>query len=115
MVRDTGFEIERITYYTPVIGAFIENVLVRIAERALTHRAARTLGRDARATGTAADPEAAVRAVRSSAKATVRRGGATYRAVRALSALMRLDVWLFGRVQSGPFFALLRKSAASQS
>ena len=115
VVRETGFEIERITYYTPVIGAFIENVVVRIAERALTRRAARALEQEARAAGTAADPEAAVRAVRSSAKATVRSGGATYRALRALSALMRLDVWLFGRVQSGPFFALLRKSAASQS
>jgi hypothetical protein len=27
-----------------------------------------------------------------------------------LTAMMMLDVWLFGRLQSGPFFALLRKA-----
>ena len=112
VAAETGFTIERITYYTPVVGAFIENVLVRIAERAMTRRTARAIDATARAKGAAADPDAAVRAVRASAKARVREGGATYRTLRALSFLMRLDLWLFGRVQSGPFFALLRKSSA---
>ena len=30
-------------------------------------------------------------------------------ALRALTALMTLDVWLFGRVRSGPFFVLLER------
>lgn len=110
LVAETGFELERVTYYTPVIGAFIENVLVRMAERALTRRAARAIQELARATGAVADPEAAVRAVRASAKDRVRRGGFTFQVLRGLSALMGLDLWLFGRVPSGPFFALLRKS-----
>jgi hypothetical protein len=33
----------------------------------------------------------------------------TYRLLLVLSGVMKLDIWLFGRVRSGPFFALLRK------
>jgi hypothetical protein len=90
-------------------------VLVRIAERGLTRRAARVLDQEARAAGTTPDPDAALRKVRASAKTLIRRGGATSLALRALSGLMRLDVWLFGRVRSGPFFALLRKSRAGRT
>jgi SAM-dependent methyltransferase len=102
-----GFRIERRTYYTPIVGAFIENVLVRVAERLLQRRAGRRLGAES------ADP-AAVRAARASAKARVRRGGLLYLALRAASSLMALDVLLFGRLQSGPFFALLRKTGPAE-
>jgi len=115
VAAQTGFAIERITYYTPVVGAFIENVLVRIAERAMTRRAARAIDARTRATGAPADPDAAVRTVRASAKARVRERGATFRTLRALSTLMRLDLWLFGRIRSGPFFALLRKFPAGRA
>jgi SAM-dependent methyltransferase len=99
---DAGFRIERITYYTPIVGAFVENVLARMAERWLTRRA----GRKAASAG---DEGAAMRAARASAKARVRRRGLTYRLLLVLSSLMMLDVYLFGRLKSGPFFALLRK------
>jgi len=103
LARECGFEIERITYYTPVIGAFVENILARMAEKALSRRAA----------GGAATPEqqaTAVREARAAAQARVRRGGFTYASLMALSTFMKLDVILFGRVRSGPFFALLRKT-----
>jgi SAM-dependent methyltransferase len=101
VVAGCGFRLERVTYYTPVLGAFIENVLVRIGERWFVRRARAESGGDA--------AEAARRA-RADAQARVRGRGATYAVLRALSALMRLDVVLFGRSPSGPFFALLRKA-----
>jgi SAM-dependent methyltransferase len=104
VVQECGFTIERITYYTPIIGAFVENVMVRMAERALTARAARSAG-----TTTAA----AVKDVRARAQAQVKRGGWTYGVLRALSAVMMTDVVLFGHLRSGPYFALLRKRAGS--
>ncbi|MFI5177432.1 MAG: methyltransferase domain-containing protein [Vicinamibacterales bacterium] len=103
LVAARGFRIDRLVYYTPIIGAFVENVLVRIAEQRLVKRAAR---RD----GPAATPDDAVREARASAKATIGRRGATYRGLVFLTWLMKLDVVLFGRVTSGPFFALLRKT-----
>ena len=102
VLDESGFRLERITYYTPIVGAFVENVVVRIAERMLVRGATRRQGESA-------DDGAAARAVRSSAQARVQRRGWTYRALLALSALMKLDVWLLGRFRSGPFFALLRK------
>ena len=107
IAREAGFEIERITYYTPVAGAFVENVFIRLGER--------WLGRRQRVASAAAAgaSEDALRAGRQAAKQKVREGGVTYRALVALSTFMKIDLLLFGRVKSGPFFALLRKTAVS--
>jgi hypothetical protein len=86
-----------------VIGALVENVLARMGERWLTKRAARGSGDHAEARSEA------VRKARTSAQARVRRGGLLYQLLRATSAVMTLDVWLFGRFRSGPYFALLTK------
>ena len=104
LVQECGFRIERITYYTPIVGAFVENILARMAEQLMTRRA-----RAASPESRAGDVEA-IRSARSAAQARVRRGGVTYGALLALSALMKLDVMCFGRLKSGPFFALLRKT-----
>jgi len=103
VLAECGFRLERITYYTPIAGAFVENVIIRIAERFLTRKASRAPGMD---------EGAASRAARSAAKTRLRRGGATYMALRGLTALMMLDVRLFGRFKSGPFFALVKKTGA---
>jgi SAM-dependent methyltransferase len=104
LVEASGFRIARVTYYTPILGAFVENVLARMAERLLARRAAR------RAAGSdAADPATAVRATRAAAQRRVGRRGPTYRALLGVSTLMMLDILLFGRIRSGPFFALLVK------
>jgi SAM-dependent methyltransferase len=150
VVGECGFRVERVTYYTPIIGAFVENVLARIAERVMTRRAERALDAE-RARANAGEPRpsggperperdegreqrgdqevlatdraggtpgaqrprfemSSGRIARTSATARVRRRGALYLALRALTGVMVLDVWLFGRLQSGPFFALLRRT-----
>jgi hypothetical protein len=50
-----------------------------------------------------------VREARSQAKQLIAQRGPTYAALRALSLAMKLDLLLFGRITSGPFFALLVK------
>jgi SAM-dependent methyltransferase len=107
VASECGFRIERITYYTPIVGAVMENILARMTERWLTRRAAR------RSHGAPADDSESLRAARTSAQARVGRGGWTYRGLLFASSLMKLDVVLFGRVRSGPFFALLRKTPAA--
>ncbi len=103
VLADRGFRLERVTYYTPIIGAFVENIMVRMGERWMVGRAME------RASGPS-DRSAAVRAARGAAKARLRRRGPMYLALLMLTAVMKLDVWLFGRFQSGPFFALARKT-----
>ena len=105
VVREAGFRIGRIRYYTPLVGGFVENILMRMAERALTRRAAARLGGSS-------DPDAhaqAIREARTDAKQRIAESPATYGALRTLSFAMKLDLLLFGRVRSGPFFALLVK------
>ena len=103
VVREAGFRIGKIRYYTPIVGGFVENILMRMAERAMAKRASRTIvGGD--------DREAlAIREARTAAKARIERSRVTYGALYALSFAMKLDLVLFGRVRSGPFFALLVK------
>jgi SAM-dependent methyltransferase len=110
-----GFRIARIRYYTPIVGGFVENILMRVAERALARRAAggaedaeKAEGAE-KAGGAEGRRALAVRKARAAAKSRIAKGGPTYLALRALSFAMKLDLLLFGRIRSGPFFALLVK------
>jgi SAM-dependent methyltransferase len=104
VARACGFRIGRITFYTPIVGGFVENILMRMAERVMAKKAARRLG------ASGGDPDArAIKAARASAKAQIARSRTTYALLQSLSFAMKLDVLLFGRITSGPFFALLVK------
>jgi SAM-dependent methyltransferase len=105
VARETGFRIARIRYYTPIVGGVVENILMRLAERAMARRAARRLA----AAGNPDAEIAAAREARTAAKARIANSPATYAALRGLSFAMKLDLLLFGRIRSGPFFALLEK------
>jgi len=108
VVAEAGFRIARIRFYTPIVGGFVENILMRVAERALARRAARRL-----AGAGADDADArAIREARTQAKQQIATSPTTYAALRALSVAMKLDLLLFGRITSGPFFALLIKEKA---
>ena len=115
VVDAAGFRIGRIRYYTPIVGGFVENIVMRMAERAMARRAGASsrfrlppVATEASAAQSEADA-VAVREARASAKARIAAGGPTYLALRGLSLLMKLDLLLFGRIRSGPFFALLVK------
>ena len=82
----------------------MENVVARLVERRLVGRARR-----AARTGHGTTEEAS-RTARLGAQAHVRRKGLVYGALLGATLLMKLDVWLFGRFKSGPFFALLEKA-----
>lgn len=109
VVAASGFSLTSIRYYTPLIGGFIENILLRVTERVMVRRRARVMA--GTANGDAVQATAA-REARASAKATLARGGLLLRAMQLLTALMHLDVTLFGHVRSGPFFALLERTSA---
>jgi SAM-dependent methyltransferase len=104
-VAASGFRIERIRYYTPLVGGFVENILVRAGEHWLARRAVR---QEADA-GRSIDGNDAAREARAAAKARVGRRGPVYAALRLVTWLMKIDLLLFGRVRSGPYFALLRR------
>jgi SAM-dependent methyltransferase len=103
-IAAAGFRIAKIRYYTPLVGAVVENVLMRMAERGL--------GRwSARKAQTSEAPATQARLARSAAKARLARYGPLYRVLRAVTTVMMVDVWAFGRVETGPFFVLLERTA----
>jgi SAM-dependent methyltransferase len=104
-VAAAGFRIERIRYYTPLVGGFVENILVRTGEHWLAKRAARKEA----AAGRALDGNDAAREARAAAKSRVSRRGPVYAGLRLVTWVMKIDLLLFGRVRSGPYFALLRR------
>ena len=118
VVGDAGFAIARIRYYTPLIGAVVENILMRIAERSLARRRSVPTRSAPPAEHSEAPPSAegrapeeeALRAARTSAKRRLAAKGPLYYALRGVTLLMTLDVWIFGRVRTGPFFVLLERA-----
>jgi SAM-dependent methyltransferase len=111
-VHAAGFRIARIRYYTPLIGAFVENILMRMAERALGRRT-RPKAADETTTDNAGARAEQARQARTTAKRALAERGALYYALRAVTMTMMLDVWIFGRVRTGPFFALLERTPAA--
>jgi SAM-dependent methyltransferase len=106
VAAETGFHVARIRYYTPIVGGFIENILVRIAERQMARRAA---GRLASKMDAASADRQAIKEARREAKERIAASRTTRAVFRALTAAMKLDLLLFGSIESGPFFALLER------
>jgi SAM-dependent methyltransferase len=107
VAADTGFRIRRIRYYTPLVGGFVENILARMAEKHLARRA--------QGSASAMSDEDALKAARAEGKARVSRSGATRAALWMFTMAMKLDLVLFGRIESGPFFALLERQGDTES
>ena len=95
-----GFRVEKLRYYTPLFGGLVETLLVPLVERVLTTTARW------RAHG---DNASVVRTTRLKVKRRLAAGGLTLGVLSWLTKLAMLDIVLFGRIQTGPFFALLRK------
>jgi len=112
VAADTGFHVKRIRYYTPLVGGFVENILMRMAERRMAKRArlrASTNPERFGEAGSAMTDEEALKIARAEGKQRIAESRPTRVFLRVLSAAMKLDLVLFGHVESGPFFALLER------
>ena len=110
VAEDTGFRIARIRYYTPIVGGFVENILMRLAEKRLADRAKGAASPESlRGEGEALTDAEALKMARAEGKRRVASSGSTRAALGALTMAMKLDLLLFGRIESGPFFALLER------
>jgi SAM-dependent methyltransferase len=118
VAADSGFRIKRIRYYTPLVGGFVENILLRLAEKRLAERAkGANSANGAGAEGAAAriSDEEALKIARAEGKQHVAQSGTLRAVLRVLSAAMKLDLLFFGHVESGPFFALLERTSNPES
>ncbi len=100
ILAETGFVIESIRYYNVVVKAVIEDLLLPLVEHNFWRR-----GKKSRGESAAGEP-----------RATTDRpnvGRWAHGPLALATALMKLDVTLFGRIRSGPFFLLLRGTGSS--
>ncbi|MBI4477932.1 MAG: class I SAM-dependent methyltransferase [Acidobacteria bacterium] len=126
-----GFEVARLRYYTPLVGGVVENILVRVGEQLvrrfssswLPASGGRTVadlppnrlrqGYGGQEGGSHEDSGGSHKDMRAAIKQRIARRGPTYVALRGLTLAMKVDLVLFGRIESGPFFALLRKKQSA--
>jgi SAM-dependent methyltransferase len=109
VAAETGFRIKRIRYYTPLVGGFVENILMRLAEKRLADRAKGAKGAGAQGAKGAISDEEALKMARAAGKERIATSATTRAVLGALTSAMKLDLLLFGHVESGPFFALLER------
>ena len=108
VVSEAGFRVARIRYYTPLVGGLVENIFMRVVERWMARRRSHVSSMNL-------PDEAALRAARLDAKATIGQTGWLYRGLQVVTRFMMLDMLLFGRLQSGPFFAVLAKQTQADN
>jgi hypothetical protein len=92
-----GLRVAERRYYNVVFKAVIEDLLLRLYEQR------RRRGAPAAAVGAGSSHDRTPAAPTPPGRALVALG-------RALTALLKLDVLLFGRIRTGPFFGLLEPS-----
>lgn len=103
-----GLRVEQVRFWNGVFQGLIDNVLVRLGERLLLRRKGSGTARPAAEAVSQAPLPTGL-----SARQAVSRRPLVSVALHVLTALMQLDIILFGRLRSGPFFALLRKEGGA--
>ncbi len=102
-----ALRVEEVRFWNGVFQGLIDNVLIRLGEGLLLGQRSKGKGRKVSAPAAAAPSSTAAPGFSARQNLSRRRG--LRLALRALTWLMQLDIILFGRLRSGPFFALLRK------
>lgn len=100
-----GLRVEQVRFWNGVFQGLIDNVLVRLGEGLLLRRKGKP-----KPVPAAPKPVSPLPPTGLSTRQAISRRPLVGAGLRALTALMQLDIILFGRLRSGPFFALLRKT-----
>ena len=101
LIGEAGFRMEKILYYNVVVKAVVEDLLLPLLEHNFWGRKGKR-GALERKPG----PSPSTKAAGSTPRPDV--GRWAHGPLALATALMKLDVVLFGRVRTGPFFLLLR-------
>ena len=116
-MRVAGLRPVKIVFWNSVFTSFVEHVLMKLGEAALG-RKAQGQAPQAKA-GDPADSPATLGAssdgtdreirARQRMRARLERRGPAYYALMAVTLMMELDLWLFGRLRSGSYFIVVEK------
>jgi ubiquinone/menaquinone biosynthesis C-methylase UbiE len=104
VLKGCGFKVEQVIFWNGLFQSIIENLVMKLAETVLL-RAGRLRRSGRESAGGAGGQEV----VRSEVKRSLARRGVAYQGLRLLTALMWLDLALFGKWRAGPYFVLARR------
>lgn len=108
-MRRAGLRPVKVVFWNSVFTSFVEHVLMKLGEALLGRRRA---GRAASAADSpqphADGTDREIRA-RQRMRARLTRRGPAYYALLAVTLMMELDLWLFGRLRSGSYFIVVEK------
>jgi len=104
LIDDAGFRIEDIRYYNVVLKAIFEDLLLPLVEHNL-------YGRKAKSKAQSEKPKPSDDTPAAPSRPNV--GTWAHGPLALATALMKLDVILFGRIRTGPLFLLLRTAESS--
>jgi ubiquinone/menaquinone biosynthesis C-methylase UbiE len=120
-MRQAGLRPVKIVFWNSVFTSFVEHVLMKLGEAALGRRRTKDGGRKAYSEGNAGSSpvfgppsDGTDREIRARQRMRTRleRRGPAYYALMAVTLMMELDLWLFGRLRSGSYFIVVEKPRA---
>ena len=108
-----GLRLVKVVFWNSVFTSFVEHVVMKLGEAALgrANAARRQPGGDSQPASGAVVTDGTAREIRARQKVRARltTRGPAYYALQAITLLMELDLWLFGRLRSGSYFILVEK------
>jgi hypothetical protein len=112
-MQRAGLRPVRVVFWNSVATSFVEHVLMKLGEAFVGRdrkKGANYVGETPSDIG-ALVSEGTAREIRARQRmrAYLRRRGLVYYALLAVTMLMELDLWLFGRLRSGSYFVVVEK------
>ncbi|NWG21786.1 MAG: methyltransferase domain-containing protein [Chloroflexi bacterium] len=106
-MQRAGLRPVRVVFWNSVFTSFVEHVLMKLGEAALGRRGDRKTGNQGN--GKVRDGTAREIRARRRMRGYLESRGLVYYALLAVTLLMELDLWLFGRLRSGSYFIVVEK------
>jgi ubiquinone/menaquinone biosynthesis C-methylase UbiE len=119
-MRQAGLRPVKIVFWNSVLTSFVEHVLMKLGEAMLgrtTNDERQTTNHDpstdpsSLAVGHSSDGTDREIRARQRMRMRLERRGAAYYALHAVTLMMELDLWLFGKLKSGSYFIVVEKPA----
>jgi len=117
-MRRAGLRPVRVVFWNSVVTSFVEHVLMKLGEAFVGRGRKKGANNTGEAPSDIAAPvgEGTAREIRARRRmrAHLQRRGLVYYALLAVTLLMELDLWLFGRLRSGSYFVVVEKPGRTE-
>lgn len=106
-----GLRVVKVVYWNSVFTSFVEHVLMKLGEAALGRRSTKPKAAKSGDASSYTPTDGTVREIRARQRmrGLLGRRNPVYYALMAVTLMMELDLWLFGRLRSGSYFILVEK------